>query len=223
MPKKYDGLDGTELAISESQERMAVVLNKEDVDKFIALSNQENLEATPVAVVTGANRLVMMWRGDKIVDLSRDFLNTNGVTQHADAVITAVDENENYRNAVPAELEEKSVAEALKANLSRLEVCSQKGLVERFDASIGAATVLMPYAGKYQLTPEEAMVAKIPLLEGETDTATVMSYGFIPKLSRWSPFHSAAFCSNRISCKSLPALAVILLKPDLLSRSILKD
>ncbi len=205
VPKKYDGLDGTELAISESQERMAVVLNKEDVDKFIALSNQENLEATPVAVVTGANRLVMMWRGDKIVDLSRDFLNTNGVTQHADAVITAVDENENYRNAVPAELEEKSVAEALKANLSRLEVCSQKGLVERFDASIGAATVLMPYAGKYQLTPEEAMVAKIPLLEGETDTATVMSYGFIPKLSRWSPFHSAAFAVT----ESLAKLACV--------------
>ena len=205
VPKKYDGLDGTELAISESQERMAVVLNKEDVDKFIALSNEENLEATPVAVVTDTNRLVMLWRGDKIVDLSRDFLNTNGVTQHADAVITAIDENENYRNAVPSELADKDNAEALKANLARLEVCSQKGLVERFDASIGAATVLMPYAGQYQLTPEEAMVAKIPLLEGETDTATVMSYGFIPKLSRWSPFHSSAFAVT----ESLAKLACV--------------
>lgn len=210
VPKKYDGLDGTELAISESQERMAVVLDKNDVDKFIALSNEENLEATPVAVVTDTNRLVMTWRGDKIVDISRDFLNTNGVTQHADAVIAAVDENENYRNAVPAELKDKTNAQALKANLSRLEVCSQKGLVERFDSSIGAATVLMPYAGKYQLTPEEAMVAKIPLLEGETDTATVMSYGFIPKLSRWSPFHSSAFAVT----ESLAKLACVGCNPS---------
>lgn len=205
VPKKYDGLDGTELAISESQERMAVVLDKENVERFIALSNEENLEATPVAVVTSKNRLVMTWRGDTIVDLSRDFLNTNGVTQHADAVITAVDENNNYRNEIPAELADKSLSAALKANLSRLEVCSQKGLVERFDSSIGASTVLMPYAGKYQLTPEEAMVAKIPLLEGETDTATVMSYGFIPKLSRWSPFHSAAFAVT----ESLAKLAAV--------------
>lgn len=210
VPKKYDGLDGTELAISESQERMAVVLNKEDVDKFIALSNEENLEATPVAVVTSSNRLVMTWRGDKIVDISRDFLNTNGVTQHTDAVIAAVDENENYRNAVPAQLQDKTNAQALKENLSRLEVCSQKGLVERFDSSIGAATVLMPYAGKYQLTPEEAMVAKIPLLEGETDTATVMSYGFIPKLSRWSPFHSSAFAVT----ESLAKLACVGCNPS---------
>ncbi len=205
VPKKYDGLDGTELAISESQERMAVVLDKNDVDRFIALSNEENLEATPVAVVTDENRLEMTWRGDKIVDLSRDFLNTNGVTQHACVEIEAVDENENYTQKVPEILEPLSNAEALKANLSRLEVCSQKGLVERFDSSIGASTVLMPYAGKYQLTPEEAMVAKIPLLEGETDTATVMAYGFIPKLSRWSPFHSAAFAVS----ESLAKLAAV--------------
>ena len=193
VPKKYDGLDGTELAISESQERMAVVLNKEDVEKFISLSNAENLEATPVAVVTSANRLTMTWRGDKIVDISRDFLNTNGVTQHANAEITAIDDSANYRNIIPADVEGKSGSEALKANLARLEVCGQKGLSERFDSSIGAATVNMPFAGKYQLTPEEAMVAKLPLLKGETDTATVMAYGFIPKLSSWSPFHSAAF------------------------------
>lgn len=205
VPKKYDGLDGTELAISESQERMAVVLDKTDVDKFIKLSNEENLEATPVAVVTAENRLEMTWRGDKIVSLSRDFLNTNGVTQHANVEIDAVDDNLNYTKQIPDCLKNLNNAEALKANLARLEVCSQKGLVERFDASIGAATVLMPYAGKYQLTPEEAMVAKIPLLEGETDTATVMAYGFIPKLSRWSPFHSAAFAVS----ESLAKLAAV--------------
>lgn len=193
VPKKYEGLDGTELAISESQERLAVVLNKEDVDAFISMSNAENLEATPVAVVSDENRLKMTWRGDTIVDLSRDFLNTNGVVQHADAEIVAVDAEENYMNKIPLELENMTLDQALKANLSRLEVCAQKGLVERFDSSIGASTVLMPYAGQFQLTPEEAMVAKIPLLTGETDTATAMSYGFIPKLSRWSPFHSSIF------------------------------
>ena len=204
VPKKYDGLDGTELAISESQERMAVVIDKKDIDKFTALANDENLEATVVAEVTSKGRLEMTWRGDKIVDLSREFLNTNGVVQHAKAEIGAIDEN-SYRDSVPAALENMTNAEALKANLSRLEVCSQKGLVERFDSSIGAATVLMPYAGKYQLTPEEAMVAKVPLEKGETDTATVMSYGFIPKLSRWSPFHSAAFAVT----ESLAKLAAV--------------
>ena len=204
VPKKYDGLDGTELAISESQERMAVVIDKGDLDKFTALANEENLEATVVAEVTSKNRLEMFWRGDKIVDLSRDFLNTNGVVQHAKAEITAVDEN-SYRDSVPAALAGMNNADALSANLARLEVCSQKGLVERFDSSIGAATVLMPYAGKYQLTPENAMVAKVPLEKGETDTATVMSYGFIPKLSRWSPFHSAAFAVS----ESLAKLAAV--------------
>lgn len=205
VPKKYDGLDGTELAISESQERMAVVLDKNDVDKFIKLSNEENLEATPVAVVTSTNRLTMTWRGDKIVNISRDFLNTNGVTQHASAVIEAVDESRNYRMDVPAALGGMRPADALKANLKRLEVCCQKGLAERFDASIGAATVLMPFAGKYQLTPEEAMAAKLPVLNGETDDATVMAYGFIPKLSEWSPFHSAAFAVT----ESLAKLAAV--------------
>ena len=204
VPKKYEGLDGTELAISESQERMAVVVDKADAEKFIALSNEENLEATIVAKVTDNNRLEMTWRGDKIVDLSRDFLNTNGVVQHANVEITSID-NVSYRDEIPSELQNMSNAEALKANLSRLEVASQKGLVERFDASIGASTVLMPYAGKYQLTPEEAMVAKIPLLKGETDTATVMSYGFVPKISRWSPFHSAAFAVT----ESLAKLAAV--------------
>lgn len=205
VPKKYDGLDGTELAISESQERMAVVLDKNDVDRFIRLSNEENLEATPVAVVTSTNRLVMTWRGDKIVDISRDFLNTNGVTQHASAVIEAVDDSKNYRTDIPKALTGLSTAKALKANLERLEVCCQKGLSERFDSSIGAATVLMPFAGKYQLTPEEAMAAKLPVLKGETDDATVMSYGFIPKLSEWSPFHSAVFAVT----ESLAKLAAV--------------
>jgi phosphoribosylformylglycinamidine synthase len=209
VPKKYDGLDGTELAISESQERMAVVLDKDDVDKFIALSNEENLEATPVAVVTSAGRLEMTWRGDKIVDISREFLNTNGVTQHTQVEINAIG-GDNYTQLVPECLAELDNAEALKANLKRLEVCSQKGLCERFDSSIGAATVLMPFAGRYQLTPEEAMVAKIPLLKGETDTATVMAYGFIPRLSRWSPFHSAAFAVS----ESLAKLAAVGCNPS---------
>ena len=203
--KKYDGLDGTELAISESQERMAVVLDPKDVDAFIAAAYKENLEATPVAVVTDNNRLEMTWRGDKIVDISRDFLNTNGVTQHATATIAPIDESKNYLHTVPAELQGLSLSAALKANLRRLEVCSQKGLVERFDSSIGAATVNMPYAGVYQLTPEEAMVAKLPLEHGQTDDATVMAYGFIPGVSRWSPFHSAAFAVT----ESLAKLAAV--------------
>ena len=204
VPKKYEGLDGTELAISESQERMAVVVDKSDVEKFENLARKENLESTVVAEVTDENRLEMTWRGDKIVDLSRDFLNTNGVVQHAAVEIEAIGDDE-YRTQVPSALKKMTNAEALKANLSRLEVCSQKGLVERFDSSIGASTVLMPYAGKYQLTPEEAMVAKIPLIKGETDTATVMAYGFIPKVSRWSPFHSAAFAVT----ESLAKLAAV--------------
>ena len=204
VPKKYAGLDGTELAISESQERMAVVVDKSDVERFEELAREENLESTVVAEVTSANRLEMTWRGDKIVDISRDFLNTNGVVQHTKAEILPVGDNE-YRTAVPAALKNMTNAEALKANLSRLEVCGQKGLAERFDSSIGASTVLMPFAGKYQLTPEEAMVAKVPMTEGETDTATVMAYGFIPKLSRWSPFHSAAFAVT----ESLAKLAAV--------------
>ena len=193
VPKKYEGLDGTELAISESQERMAVVLDPKDVEKFRAKAQEENLDAQVVAIVTEEPRLKMEWRGDRVVDLSRAFLDTNGVTQNADAFITAPDETKNYRNAVPACLANKSLDEAFAENLSRLEVCGQKGLSERFDASIGAGTVLMPFAGKYQLTPEDAMVAKIPLLTGETDDATAMAYGYIPGIARFSPFHGAAY------------------------------
>ncbi len=193
VPKKYDGLDGTELAISESQERMAVVLSAENVDAFIAAAGEENLEATPVAVVTDDNRLRMQWRGKTIVNMSRSFLNTNGVTQTARALITAPKAEHPYRESVPAELEGLAPAEAFVKNLARLNVCSQKGLSERFDASIGAGTVLMPFAGKHQQTPEEAMVAKVPVLGGSTDDATAMSYGYIPAVTRECPYRGSAF------------------------------
>ena len=193
VTKKYEGLDGTELAISESQERMAVVLNKNDVEKFITMAETENLEANAVAVVTENPRLTMKWRGDTIVSLSRAFLNTNGVTQVAQAYITAPDAEDCYRTSCPEALRDMPVDEAIKENMARLEVCSQIGLSERFDASIGAGTVIMPFGGKTQLTPQEAMAAKIPLLKGETDDASAMSFGFIPGVSRWSPFHGSAY------------------------------
>ncbi len=193
VTKKYEGLDGTELAISESQERMAVVLDKNDVDKFIQKAEKENLEATAVAVVTENPRLTMKWRGDTIVDLSREFLNTNGVTQIANAYINVPDAEDCYRNNCPNVLKDLSLEEAFVKNLERLEVCSQIGLSERFDASIGAATVIMPFGGKTQLTPQEAMAAKIPLEKGDTDDATAMSFGYIPGVSRWSPFHGSAY------------------------------
>ena len=192
VPKKYEGLDGTELAISESQERMAVVLDPKDVEEFCKKAANENLDAQVVAVVTQEPRLRMEWRGDQVVDLSRAFLDTNGVTQNAEAEISAP-QGCDYRKSVPEALSGKEGTEALKANMARLEVCCQKGLSERFDSSIGTATVLMPFAGKYQLTPEEAMVAKIPLEHGETDDATAMSYGYIPGVARYSPFMGAAY------------------------------
>ena len=203
VTKKYDGLDGTELAISESQERMAVVLDKNDVDKFIKYAETENLEATAVAVVTESPRLTMNWRGDKIVDLSREFLNTNGVTQEAKAYITAPSAEDCYRNSCPESLKDMPFEQAVAENMARLEVCSQIGLSERFDASIGAATVIMPFGGKTQLTPQEAMAAKIPLEKGETDDATAMSYGFIPGVSRWSPFHGSAYAVVESTSKLL--------------------
>ena len=205
VPRKYEGLDGTELAISESQERMAVVLDDGDVNAFIDAADAENLEATPVAVVTADERLRMLWRDDMIVDISRAFLNTNGVTQKSEATITAPKAEDCYMDQLPEEVVGKDFAGAMQANLSRLNVCSQKGLSERFDSSIGAGTVLMPFAGKYQLTPEEAMVAKLPLLHGETDDATAMSYGFIPGISEWSPFHGAAWAVT----ESLSKLAAV--------------
>ncbi|NLN64123.1 MAG: phosphoribosylformylglycinamidine synthase [Clostridiaceae bacterium] len=188
VPKKYQGLDGTELAISESQERMAVVVAKEDSDKFIALSHEENLEATVVAVVTDTNRLVMKHRGKNIVDISRDFLNTNGVEQVA---TIAVKEPVCSGNPSESSVFVGDFAEAWKNNLQRLNVCSQKGLVEMFDSTVGAGTVLLPLGGKNQLTPAEGMAAKIPVENGDTVTGTLMSFGFNPDISMNSPFHGA--------------------------------
>ncbi|MDD3252143.1 MAG: phosphoribosylformylglycinamidine synthase [Lachnospiraceae bacterium] len=189
VPKKYAGLDGTEIAISESQERMAVVLDPADVDKFLAYSAEENLEAIPVAVVTEEPRLVMNWRGKTIVDVSRAFLDTNGAHQEAKVVLeTPVKEGNLF------ERKEVGDVKATWLNvLADLNVCSQKGLVEMFDGSIGAGSVFMPYGGKYQLTETQAMVAKLPVLKGKTDTVTMMSYGFDPYLSSWSPYHGSIY------------------------------
>ena len=193
VPKKYEGLDGTELAISESQERMAVVVSPADTDRFLKEAEKENLEATVVATVTSDARLSMKWCGSKIVDISRAFLDTNGVTQNASAVIDPPVKEEYYREKIPAAVKGIGGKQALINDLSRLDTGCQKGLAEMFDASIGASTVLMPFAGKYQLSPEPAMAAKIPVGMGHTDTATAMSYGFIPGLSKWSPFHGASY------------------------------
>ncbi len=181
--KKYDGLDGTELAISESQERMAVVVDANDVEKFIKLADAENLEAYQTAVVTDSERLIMRWRGKTIVDIGRKFFDTNGVKQHVKAFVKAP------RHFRPIRSSADVKAEWLK-NLSDLNVCSQKGLSERFDSTIGAASVLMPFGGRNQLTPSEGMAAKLPV-EGKTNTATAMTFGFDPHISTWSPFHGA--------------------------------
>ena len=189
VPKKYAGLDGTEIAISESQERMAVVVDPGDVDKFLAYAAEENLEAVTVAVVTEEPRLVLNWRGKTIVDISRAFLDTNGAHQEADVTLEVPG-----RENSPLKREEVSDVKTAWTNmLAGLNVCSQKGLVERFDGSIGAGSVFMPYGGKYQLTETQAMVAKLPVLKGSTDTVTMMSYGFDPYLSSWSPYHGAVY------------------------------
>ena len=207
VPKKYEGLDGTELAISESQERMAVVVAPEDEAAFLAYAAQENLEATPVAVVTKEPRLVLKWRGTPVVNIARAFLDTNGAHQETEVLVDAPDEKENYlyriacgkaaeildRDADTEEPAEGTFGDAFRAVLSDLNVCSQKGLVERFDSSIGAGTVTMPYGGRYQLTKTQAMTAKLPVLHGDTDTVTMMSYGFDPYLSSWSPYHGAIY------------------------------
>ncbi len=185
VPKKYDGLDGTELAISESQERMAVVVAKEDADAFIALASKENLLATKVAVVTEEPRLKMNWCGNTIVDLSREFLNSNGATKYTDIEVEepSLSPVHDYKNT----------AENWKKLMTELNVCSQKGLVERFDSTIGASTVLMPYGGVLQTTPSQAMAAKIPVLHGETNTSSLMGWGFNPDLSAQSPYHGAVY------------------------------
>lgn len=193
IPKKYEGLDGTELAISESQERMAVVVAEADVQQFIASAAAENLEATVVAKVTDEQRLKMFWRNTAIVDISRDFLNTNGCQQKSSVQVTLPTQAQNYFETSTALLRQGDLEQAWTDNLRDLNVCSQKGLVERFDSTIGAGTVLMPFGGKYQATPTEGMVAKIPVLHGDTTTGTMMTYGYNPYLASWSPFHGAVY------------------------------
>ncbi|MBI6018887.1 phosphoribosylformylglycinamidine synthase [Clostridium perfringens] len=186
VPKKYEGLDGTELAISESQERMAVVISSENADRFIKLSEEENLEATIVAEVTDTDRLRMNWKDKTIVDIKRSFLDTNGAKQEISLKVKSP-------SAYPYEIKNCDVKEEWLKSLRNLNVCSQKGLIERFDSTIGGGTVLMPLGGKYQLTPAEGMAAKIPVLGGESKDASLMTYGFNPYLGVWSPFHMAFY------------------------------
>ncbi len=189
VPKKYAGLDGTEIAISESQERMAVVVDKDDVEQFLQYASEENLEATVVAYVTKEPRLVLEWRGKEIVNISRAFLDTNGAHQETTVEVDMPDENHNFFRKTTTE----HVKEKWLETLADLNVCSQKGLVEKFDGSIGAGSVFMPHGGKYQKTETQTMVAKLPVLKGKCDTVTMMSYGFDPYLSSWSPYHGAIY------------------------------
>ncbi len=191
VPKKYEGLDGTEIAISESQERMAVVVACEDKERFIEFAREENLEATVVANVTQDNRLKMVWRGNIIVDIKREFLDTNGAKQNADAYIKSPEIDKSYFDFKYKN--EYDLNEAWIKNLQDLNVCSKRGLVEKFDSTIGGGTVFLPFGGKYQRSPMEAMVCKIPVESGETNTGTIMSYGYNTNLSKWSPFHGGMY------------------------------
>ncbi|MBQ2798947.1 MAG: phosphoribosylformylglycinamidine synthase, partial [Ruminiclostridium sp.] len=184
VPKKYDGLDGTELAISESQERMAVVVDKNDVEKFIALAGKENLEATPVAVVTAEPRLKMNWNGKTICNIAREFLNSNGAEKHTDIYVG--------NPTVSYSTGRKNTAKDWEELVTDLNICSQRALVQRFDSTIGAGTVLLPYSGKTQQTPVQAMAAKIPVIGNKTKTASIMAWGFNPFVSKQSPYHSSA-------------------------------
>ncbi len=210
VPKKYAGLDGTELAISESQERMAVVVDPGEVERFLKYAQEENLEAVPVAVVTEEPRLILKWRGKEIVNISRAFLDTNGARQETDVRVDIPDQQNNYlkKTAIPGveeALKKGDIKGAWLTGLQDLNVCSQKGLVEMFDSSIGAGSVVMPYGGKYQLTEVQTMVAKLPVLEGKTDTVTMMSYGFDPYLSSWSPYHGAVYAVTQSMAKIVAA------------------
>ena len=201
VPKKYAGLDGTEIAISESQERMAVVVDPKDVDEFMGYAKEENLEAVCVAVVTEEPRLVLSWRGKEIVNLSRAFLDTNGAHQETTVAVDIP----NRKDSILVREEVGDVKEKWMATLKDLNVCSQKGLVEMFDGSIGAASVFMPHGGKYQMTETQAMVAKLPVLTGDCDTVTMMSYGFDPYLSTWSPYHGAIYAVTESIAKIVAA------------------
>ena len=201
VPKKYAGLDGTEIAISESQERMAVVVDPKDVDEFMSYAKEENLEATKVAVVTEEPRLVLIWRGKEIVNLSRAFLDTNGAHQETNVEVEMPEQEGSLfrRNEIG------DVRAAWLNTLGDLNVCSQKGLVEMFDGSIGAGSVFMPHGGKYQLTETQAMVAKVPVQTGNTDSVSMMSYGFDPYLSSWSPYHGAVYAVTESIAKIVAA------------------
>ena len=190
IPKKYAGLNGTELAISESQERMACVIASEDVETFAKFCDEENLECTVVADVTDTNRLIMTWRGDTIVDISRDFLNTNGASQQQEAIITTPADTSYFRRG---SISVDNFKDQWISAVSTLNTASQQGLAERFDSTVGANTVLMPFGGKYQKTPTQGMVAKLPVLHGETTTTSIMTHGFVPELSAWSPYHGAQY------------------------------
>ena len=189
VPKKYEGLDGTELAISESQERMAVVVAKEDAEKLIKYAETENLEATIVAKVVEEPRVKMYWRGNLIVNITRKFLDTNGDVKNATVQVTKPEEEKSYFKQEKAE----NIKSKWEQTISNLNCCSQKGLVERFDSTIGSNTVIMPFGGKYQLTPSQGMVATIPTLKGYTNSGTIMTYGYNPYLASWSPFHGAIY------------------------------
>jgi phosphoribosylformylglycinamidine synthase len=195
VPKKYEGLDGTELALSESQERMAVVISASDMDRFKAYAESENLEATEIARVTSSGRLRMFWRERAVVDISRKFINTNGVRKHMDVRVTAPDGRDNYFvNSVKTMSNRfDDIKTVWVENLMKLNNCGQPGLVEQFDSTVGAGSVLLPFGGQYQLTPIEAMVAKIPVLTSDTSTGTVMTFGYNPELAIWSPFHSGIY------------------------------
>ena len=210
VPKKYAGLDGTELAISESQERMAVVVDPSNVELFLSYAGEENLEAVPVAEVTKEPRLVLSWRGKEIVNIQRAFLDTNGAHQETSVKVDIPSEKGNALEKIAVKeveeaLKENQIKDAWLALLKDLNVCSQKGLVEMFDASIGAGTVVMPYGGKYQLSEIQTMVAKLPVLKGKTDTVTMMSYGFEPYVSSWSPYHGAIYAITESMAKIVAA------------------
>lgn len=206
IPKKYEGLDGTELAISESQERMAVVIKKENIEKFISMAREENLEATHVADVTDSKKVRMFWNGKTIVDMSRDFIETNGVKQTTKVRVKAIEHIEINNRFKEKQFElavdnVMSLKDRFVETMTDLNVCSQKGLVEKFDNTIGGNTVLLPFGGKYQATPTQGMVAKIPVLNGETDTSTIMTYGYNPKIGKYSPFHGALYAVVESVCK----------------------
>lgn len=201
VPKKYDGLDGTELAISESQERMACAIDAENKDRFIELAGLENLQATHVATVTDTGYLRMFWNGKAIVDLNRAFLDTNGKKQQTDIHVPKVDEENTFFNTGKIKVEGETISDKFDSVLKDLNVCSQKGLVEKFDNTIGSNTVLLPFGGKYQRTPIQGMVAKIPVLGGKTTTSSIMTFGYNPKIGKWSPFHGALYAVVESICK----------------------